>query len=123
MYALPIDNLMDSNEDIDKLLVHDELAENTALQDDVLHTGNERTDNLLKEITSEEHSYKSAQLFTVNPADLENEFQDQKTLEDLPRSEKTDEVQDMFGQDAGNQQEEEDQFGDDAFKPASEGVK
>ena len=124
MYPLPTDNLMDSNEDIDKLLVHDELTENSVLQDDVLSTGNERTDNLLKEITSEEHPYKSAELFTVNPAELENEFQDNKTLDDLESSEKTAEVQDMFERDAEYQHdEEEDQFGDEAFKPASEGMK
>ena len=115
------DNLTDSNEDIDKLLVHDEATENAVLTDDVLHTGNERTDNLLKEITREEHPYKSAELFKVNPADLENEFQDHRTLEDLGSSEKTGEVEDMFKQDAENQKEEDDQFGDDAFKPASEG--
>ena len=115
------DNLTDSNEDIDKLLVHDEATENAVLTDDVLHTGNERTDNLLKEITREERPYKSAELFKVNPADLENEFQDHRTLEDLRSSEKTAEVEDMFKQDAENQKEEDDQFGDDAFKPASEG--
>ena len=116
------DNLIDSNEDIDKLLLHDEATETAVLTDDVLHTGNERTDNLLKEITSVEHSYKSAELFKVNPADLENEFQDHKTLDDLASSEKTAEVQDMFEQNAEDQWEEEDQFGDDAFKPASEGI-
>ena len=101
--------------------MHDEATENAVLTDDVLHTGNERTDNLLKEITREEHPYKSAELFKVNPADLENEFQDHRTLEDLSSSEKTAEVEDMFKQDAENQKEEDDQFGDDAFKPASEG--
>ncbi|KAM7431597.1 Transforming acidic coiled-coil-containing protein 2 [Porites harrisoni] len=116
------DNLTDSNEDIDKLLVHDEATENAVLTDDVLHTGNERTDNLLKEITREEHPYKSAELFKVNPADLQNEFQDHRTLEDLSSSEKTAEVEDMFKQDAENQKEEDDQFGDDAFKPASEAM-
>ena len=122
MLCLLSDNLIDSNEDIDKLLVHDEATENSVLTDDVLHTGNERTDNLLKEITSVEHSYKSAGLFKVNPADLENEFQDHKTLDDLTSSEKTAEVQDMFERDAEEQQEEDDQFGDDAFRPASEGI-
>lgn len=116
------DNLIDSNEDIDKLLLHDEATETAVLTDDVLHTGNERTDNLLKEITSVEHSYKSAELFKVNPADLENEFQDHKTLDDLASSEKTAEVQDMFEQNAEDQLEEDDQFGDDAFKPASEAM-
>ena len=112
------DNLMDSNEDIDKLLAP---HENDNLDDDVLSTGNTRTDNLLKEITSDERSYKSAELFSVNPLDLENEFQEDRALEDLVNSEKTAEVQDMFAKDAEYQQEEDDQFGDDAFKPASEG--
>ena len=39
---MPTDNLMDSNEDIDKLLVHDEVTETSVLQNDVLSTGNER---------------------------------------------------------------------------------
>ena len=113
---------MDSNEDIDKLLVHDEATENDVLQEDVLSTGNERTDNLLKEITSEGHSYKSAELFAVNPADLENEFQDHNTLDEMLSSERTAEIEDMFERDAENQSEEDDQFGDDAFKPANEGI-
>lgn len=117
-YVCFADNLMDSNEDIDKLLAP---HENDNLEGDVLSTGNERTDNLLKEITSDERSYKSAELFSVNPSDLENEFQDGKALEDLVGSEKTEEVQDLFEKDAENQQEEDNQFGDDAFKPASEG--
>lgn len=110
---------MDSNEDIDKLLAP---HENDSLEDDVLSTGNTRTDNLLKEITSDERSYKSAELFSVNPSDLENEFQEGQTLEDLVSSEKTVAVQDLFARDAENQQEEDDQFGDDGFKPASEGT-
>lgn len=114
---------MDSNEDIDKLLVHDEATENIVLQEDVLSTGDERTDNLLKEITSEEHSYKTKELFAVNPTDLENEFQDHSTLEDLPSSETTAESQDMFDNYAENQLEGDDMFGDEAFKPASEGNK
>lgn len=112
------DNLMDSNEDINKLLAPHETDN---LDDDVLSTGNTRTDNLLKEITSDERSYKSAELFSVNPVDLENEFQEDQPLEDLVSSEKTEEVQDMFAKDAENQQEDDDQFGDDEFKPASEG--
>lgn len=111
---------MDSNEDIDKLLASHE-NDNLEDDDDVLSTGNTRTDNLLKEITSEEHCYKSAELFSVNPSELENEFQENDTLEDLVSSEKTAEVEDLFEQDAENQQEDDDQFGDDAFKPASEG--
>lgn len=112
---------MDSNEDIDKLLAPHE--NDTLDEDDVLSTGNARTDNLLKEITSDERSYKSAELFSVNPSDLENEFQEGKALEDIVSCEKTDEVQDLFERDAENQQEEDDQFGNDAFKPASEGNK
>lgn len=115
------DNLMDSNEDIDKLLVHDEATENIVLQEDVLSTGDERTDNLLKEITSEEHSYKTKELFAVNPTD-QNEFQDHSTLEDLPSSETTAESQDMFDNYAENQLEGDDMFGDEAFKPASEAM-
>ncbi|XP_078357818.1 uncharacterized protein LOC144642671 isoform X1 [Oculina patagonica] len=114
------DNLMDSNEDIDKLLAPHE--NDNLEEDDVLSTGNERTDNLLKEITSDERSYKSAELFSVNPSDLENEFQDGNALEELVGSEKSEEVQDLFEKDAEIQQEEDDQFGDDAFKPASEAM-
>lgn len=116
------DNLTDSNEDISKLLVHDEETEASVLQNDVLSTGNERTDNLLREITSEEHPYKTAELFAVNPIDLENEFQDHDAGEDMFLGEKTAEVQDMFERDAELQCEEDDQFGDDAFKPASEAM-
>ncbi len=118
LYVCFADNLMDSNEDIDKLLAP---HENDSLEDDVLSTGNTRTDNLLKEITSDERSYKSAELFSVNPVDLENEFQEGQALEDLTSSEKTAAVQDFFVRDAENQQEDDDQFGDDGFKPASEG--
>jgi len=110
---------MDSNEDIDKLLAP---HENDNLEDDLLSTGNTRTDNLLKEITSDERSYKSAGLFSVNPSDLENEFQEDQALEDLVSSEKTADIQDLFAKDAENQQEDDNQFGDDAFKPASEGT-
>lgn len=113
------DNLMDSNEDIDKLLAP---HENDNLEDDVLLMGNTRTDNLLKEITSDERSYKSAGLFSVNPSDLENEFQEDQALEDLVSSEKTADIQDLFAKDAENQQEDDNQFGDDAFKPASEAM-
>ena len=88
----------------------------------MLSTGNAHTDNLLKEITSEEHSYKSAELFSVNPSELENEFQERNTLnEDVISGEKTEDVQALFEKDAVNQVEVDDQFGDEAFKPASEG--
>lgn len=76
----------------------------------------------MKEITSDERSYKSAGLFSVNPSDLENEFQEDQALEDLVSSEKTVDIQDLFAKDAENQQEDDDQFGDDAFKPASEAM-
>lgn len=118
---LPTDNLMDSNEDIDKLLVHDEVTETSALQNDVLSTGNERADNLLKEITSEDHPYKSAGLFAVNPTDLEKEFQEDNIGDEVFSGEKSAEVEDMFERNAGNQLEENDQFGDNEFKPATEG--
>lgn len=113
-----LDNLMDSNEDIEKLLAP---HENDNIEDDVLSTGNARTDNLLREITSEEHSYKSAELFSVNPSELENEFQEDKPLEDLIGGEKTEEVEDLFEKNAEDQLEMDDQFGDEMFKPASEG--
>ena len=88
----------------------------------MLSTGNAHTDNLLKEITSEEHSYKSAELFSVNPSELENEFQERNTLnEDVISGEKTEDVQALFEKDAVNQVEVDDQFEDEAFKPASEG--
>ena len=113
------ENFIDSNEDINKLLAP---HENDNVEDDVLSTGNAHTDNLLKEITSEEHSYKSAELFSVNPSELENEFQERNTLnEDVISGEKTEDVQAMFEKDAVNQVEVDDQFGDEAFKPASEG--
>ena len=112
---------MDSNEDIDKLLVHDEVTETSALQNDVLSTGNERADNLLKEITSEDHPYKSAGLFAVNPTDLEKEFQEDNIGDEVFSGEKSAEVEDMFERNAGNQLEENDQFGDNEFKPATEG--
>ena len=113
------ENFIDSNEDINKLLAP---HENENIEDDVLSTGNGHTDNLLKEITSEEHSYKSAELFSVNPSELENEFQERNTLsEDVISGEKTEDVQALFEKDAVNQVEVDDQFGDEAFKPASEG--
>ena len=88
----------------------------------MLSTGNARTDNLLKEITGEGRSYKSAELFSVNPSELENEFQEGKTLnEDLSSGEKAEDVIAIFEKDAENQPEIDDQFGDEAFKPASEG--
>ena len=120
-YQLPTDNLMDSNEDIDKLLVHNEVTETSILENDVLSTGNERADNLLKEITSKDHPYKSAGLFAVNPTDLEKEFQEDSVGDDMFSGEKSAEVQDMFERNAGNQLEEDDQFGDNEFKPATEG--
>ena len=120
-YQLPTDNLMDSNEDIDKLLVHNEVTETSILESDVLSTGNERADNLLKEITSKDHPYKSAGLFAVNPTDLEKEFQEDNVGDDMFSGEKSAEVQDMFERNAGNQLEEDDQFGDNEFKPATEG--
>lgn len=120
-YQLPTDNLMDSNEDIDKLLVHNEVTETSILENDVLSTGNERADNLLKEITSKDHPYKSAGLFAVSPTDLEKEFQEDNVGDDMFSGEKSAEVQDMFERNAGNQLEEDDQFGDNEFKPATEG--
>jgi len=116
------DNLMDSNEDIDKLLVHDEVTETSVLQNDVLSTGNERADNLLKEITSEDHPYKSAGLFAVDPTDLEKEFQEDNIGDEVFSGEKSAEVEDMFERNAGNQLEENDQFGDNEFKPATEAM-
>lgn len=84
------ENFLDSNEDINNLLAP---HENDNIEDDVLSTGNARTDNLLKEITGEGRSYKSAELFSVNPSELENEFQEGKTPnEDLSSGEKAEDV-------------------------------
>lgn len=114
------ENFLDSNEDINNLLAP---HENDNIEDDVLSTGNARTDNLLKEITGEGRSYKSAELFSVNPSELENEFQEGKTPnEDLSSGEKAEDVIAIFEKDAENQPEIDDQFGDEAFKPASEAM-
>ena len=117
---------MDSNEDIDKLLApHDNLPENEDQDFGVPPAENNRSDNLLKEITSEKHSYKSAELFKVNPSDLENEFTGSADdgVSDLASSSKTQEVEDTFQSLAESQGEEEDQFRDEDFRSADQGEK
>ena len=113
--------MIGSNEDLDKLLTpHDDLPEN---EEGELYTGNNTADNLLREITDEKHSYKSAGLFVVNPSDLENEFQDNNISSESPFSGVTQEVEDTFEKLAEGQREENDQFRDEDFRPASEGEK